>query len=33
MGRTFRVLMLAKGCEGLDDLSGLSDPFSRDQPS
>lgn len=33
MGRTFRVLMLSKGCEGLDGLSGLTDPFSRDQSS
>jgi SAM-dependent MidA family methyltransferase len=33
MGRTFRVLMLAKGCEGLDGLAGLADPFARDQSS
>ena len=31
MGRTFRVLMLSKGCDGLGRLSGLVDPFSRDQ--
>jgi len=33
MGRTFRVLMLSKGCDGLGGLSGLVDPFSRDQRS
>jgi SAM-dependent MidA family methyltransferase len=33
MGRTFRVLMLSKGCEAPVALSGLDDPFSPDQPS
>jgi SAM-dependent MidA family methyltransferase len=33
MGRTFRVLMLSKGCKAPIGLSGLVDPFSPDQPS
>lgn len=33
MGRTFRVLMLSKGCEAPVELSGLDDPFSPNQSS
>ena len=33
MGRTFRVLMLSKGCDVPVGLSGLDDPFSPNQSS